>query len=372
MLYISFYFLIFISSLYNIITRKTNGFFCYLIAILLTLLAGLRSSDVGFDYQQYISIIKHISLSPSILDSIIVNIRYEPLFVLISYFFSLLSSQNFIFIFIIFSFLGVFCKVILFKKYSYIPFLSLLLYFISFYFSGDLAQIRQSVAITFFLISIIYLEKNKIFISFVFIIISILFHYSSLINLLTFSLYFLYKKLTINSNFYFLLLALIISVLYSFINIKLSFYLSHIIPIEVISNKLTNYANSDYAVPLGFSISDLTRIITCILIYTLILPKNKNKNLILLFSWLYILGCILYFILKSEGIFASRLTSYYKILDCFIIPYITYVLINKTKGKENKILIFLMVSILIFIYSFLSIYKNVLTIDEYQQYIMAI
>ncbi|MBI6298133.1 EpsG family protein, partial [Proteus mirabilis] len=176
----------------------------------------------------------------------------------------------------------------------------------------------------------------------------------------------------INSNFYFLLLALIISVLYSFINIKLSFYLSHIIPIEVISNKLTNYANSDYAVPLGFSISDLTRIITCILIYTLILPKNKNKNLILLFSWLYILGCILYFILKSEGIFASRLTSYYKILDCFIIPYITYVLINKTKGKENKILIFLMVSILIFIYSFLSIYKNVLTIDEYQQYIMAI
>lgn len=372
MLFILLYFSIFSLAIYNITSRRITNITCYLFAILLTLISGLRSSSVGFDYDQYVAIIKHISLSTDIINSVTNNIRYEPLFVFISYSLSLLNSQNFILLFLIFSFFGVFYKIILFKRYSYIPLLSLLLYFISFFFNSDLAQIRQSVAITFFLISIIYLEKDKKTLSLVFIIISILFHYSSLINILVFILYFIYKNITIKSNFYFLFFILIISILYSLIDIKLSSYISQLMPFDVISKKITSYANSEYAMSIGFGISDIIRIITCLLIYTLIIPKKKNRDRILFFSFLYIFGCILYFILKNEGILASRLTSYYKVLDCFIIPYIIYLSINKFKQKENKNILYIIIVIIIFIYSFLSMYKNVLTINEYQQYIMAI
>nr|ELR5201013.1 EpsG family protein [Providencia rettgeri] len=337
-------------------------------ALLLTFIAGFRSIDTGFDYQQYVSFITFIESSNNIFDLMTNNLRFEPIFLLSSYTITKILSFEFVFVFLFYSIMGVFFKAIAFNKLSPLPVISLLLYFQAQYFYGDFAQIRQSVAMTFFLFSVYYLWKKRHFPSIIFLLLASFSHYSAVFCFIIYPLSFIFTKTRKKTLLSSLFILLLLSIVFSFIQLKTSSFLSQIVPFELLSSKIVSYSKSEYSDAIDFGISDIIRITTCILIYFIIIKKDKKD--IFIFSYLYIVGCIIFFLLKNDGILASRITSYFKILDCIILPQIIYeILLNK---KIKKFMLnFVIITTLLSIYSITSFYKNVIITPEIYNYEMS-
>lgn len=368
MILVSIFILILFCSEYTLLSQRGQKTLCITLSILLTIIAGFRSVDTGFDYQQYISLITFIEGSSDILDLISNSLRLEPIFLISSYTITNILYLDIIFVFILYSIMGVFLKAIIFNKLSPLPVVSLLLYFQSQYFYSDFAQIRQSVAMSFFLFSIYFLWQKRNIPSVIFLILAAISHYSAIFCFITYPLIYIFNRVNKKTLLSSLFILLLLSIVFSFLQLKLSSFLSQIIPIELLSNKIDSYSKSEYSNAIDFGISDVIRIITCALIYIFIIQKNKKEMFFL--SYLYIIGCIVFFLLKNDGILASRITSYFKILDCIILPQIIFeILLNKKTRKflQN----FLIIAILMSIYSITSFYKNVIMTPEMYNYEMS-
>ncbi|MEI9533249.1 EpsG family protein [Moellerella wisconsensis] len=365
MILISIFIIILFCAEYTLLSQKGQRNLCFFLSLIITTIAGIRSVDTGFDYQQYISFINHIENENNIISLLENNFKLEPLFLLSSYTITNIFSLNLIFIFILYSIAGVLLKAIAFNKLSPLPVISLLLYFQSQYFYSDFAQIRQSMAISFYLFSIYYLDNKRYTISFLFITLAILSHYSAAICLIMYPLKYIFERIRQTPLLFFLFSLLITSIIFSFLELKLSLFLSQVIPFELFSDKITDYSKSEYSDAIEFGISDIIRMATCILIYLVIIKKNKKSCLFI--SYIYIVGCIIFFFLKNDGILSSRATSYFKILDCIILAEVIFQILLY---KKTKIFLrnFFIISILITIYSIASFYKNVVIVPEIYNY----
>lgn len=361
MILIITFFIVFLSAEYTLLNNKGQKLLCTLLGLLLTTIAALRSEDTGYDYQQYLSLITLITSYPDFLSALDLTSRIEPLFVSSSYAIANIIGLSNLYIIILYSILGIMIKVISFKKLSPLPVVSLLLYFQSQYFYSDFAQIRQSVAMSFFLLAVYFILNKKNKLSILCVIIAICSHYSAIVCLGIYPLAFLFNLTRKKIAFYSLFVFLLLSIIFSFLDLKLSSYLAQIIPIDIITKKIEGYSETEYAQPISFGISDITRILTCLLIYCFILKTKYNHDLML--SIFYISGCIIFFLLKNDGILASRITSYFKILDCIILAKVIY---NYLPYRKNIIFAikFMLISLILFTYSTSSFYKNVINTPE--------
>ncbi|MFC2099079.1 EpsG family protein, partial [Bacteroidota bacterium] len=221
-----FYFLIFLLialfSLYK--NEQTKNIFFICCGLLLFFIAAFRG-DIDNDYQGYVNLYNQAAT--------LTIIRIEPTFLIISFIVKHLFN-NVVYLFIIYSLLGVCIKFYAIKKYTDYYLLSALIYFSNFYIFHEMTQIRVGVASALILLSIVPILDRKFWTFLILIIIAFLFHYSAIIAL---PLYFLNGR---KINVLIFSLVIPVSYLFYFLSINVTFLID-LIPIPEINAKFLMY-----------------------------------------------------------------------------------------------------------------------------------
>ena len=202
----------------------------WLFVIILGLMAGLRGSDVGADYIEYVSIFNAVSTIEEILDYKInySEVHGEPLYLLINSIIKIFTP-NPVYLFLFISFLAVSINLYHYKKYSPYFVLSICIYFSHIYLYKDMTQIRTGVAAAILLFSIPYIYYHKFFkFSFV-VILASMFHYGAFIMYLVYMFYKL--KFTKQRVYFVLFISLFIGHFISWVHVFLDMlYNIHLLP----------------------------------------------------------------------------------------------------------------------------------------------
>ena len=187
--YIFVFLIVFIINLVAVRVKRFKMPFIILGFIILLALIGFRY-NVGTDYQSYLN---YYSSTKNMPIERIFTQRTEPFVVFMSHVFSNLIENKF-FVFFIYGFLTLLPLYLANKLYGYryLPYSVLL--FCVLYLPFCLNGMRQGVSISFILLAFTYLANDKWRKSIVGLIIAFLFHYSSLVVIPFFIVYYLCKK----------------------------------------------------------------------------------------------------------------------------------------------------------------------------------
>ncbi len=299
-----YYFLPLISFFAAILNtdKRRNQIFSGLVfslIIIIVLIGAFRGEGIGSDYYSYQEIYKGQS-------------KVEPAFeCLISISKVLSNSFNF---FLGIAFIIAFSiKFIAFKKLSPFLFISLMIYLGFWFLVYDINGIRQGIALSFTALSVVYLnnQNNKQF--YVLTIFSTLLHYSAIL----FIPLALISKLKCKRKLSIIIVAA--SYIIAFIGV-FDFVVDKLFSlngVNYLAAKIISYSLDDnYNGNILLSFSTFHRIlIYMIIIYTI--PKVKIsdslKNILL---WCATLGIAIYFMFSSIEIIATRLSLYYRFMEC--------------------------------------------------------
>ena len=332
MLYLLNIFLIFILLMYlkthHYKTEKAEQ----LIIILLILFAGLQL-NFSDDYQSYRGLFGEIN---SIKD--VINTILEPGFAFLIFTFKKIGlGFNTFLLFIAFCSINLKTKAI--KKLSSLPYLSLLLYFLLYYITQDVIQIRQGLAIAVCFYAIIFITEEKPHAFFGAVFIAITFHYSAFIFL---PVYFL-KNINLK-NKKLILFLVFISLLISSVNI-----------LSIINWVNTSFLHSSYIFhklkiydTVSISIISVTFFIRLLIyIFYIFFTDNDNQNK--LYANIYLLGIFIFSMFHSVEILAARFTIYFRFIEILMIPDI-YKSAKKCENKSKKIMIYTFLLFMLFYY----------------------
>ena len=188
-----------------------------IIGSILTMIIGLRSVDIGIDTYQYELMFKSIinydlqsvlsSRVSSELYSNILGFQIEIGYIIFNYIVSFVFGDNFQMVLLIIAALYVFSISMVIYKYSDNPWLSFFLFVTFGYFTFAMSGLRQTMAMTFTVLSVLFLLRGRNLLFLLFVGIAATFHISAVIFLPT----LLFSKIKINktSLIIFFLLAVI-------------------------------------------------------------------------------------------------------------------------------------------------------------------
>lgn len=310
----------------------------FLLCIFITI-SGLKG-NVGTDYNNYQNLYINTSLEAkySFLSGV------EPGFWYWMKFMSILGSNFTIFWFIT-CFFNISLKFYVFSKLSPYISLSLAIYFIGLFFERDFDGIRQGIAISISYLAIYYYLKNKLFSYYILLIISITFHYTSAIFILTPII--LKCKISEKYIFYIICVALSLMLLNVYlINDKTIILFGN----NIITAKLLNYIGTEnFGKQTGFTLGILFRLI---LLYYFIKFKTKIKikeNLYFLLRNGLFFSIICNLLFNNIDILSHRLAYGFREFQIFIFAY----LVTAFKYKSDKLII----SSFILLYSLILLYR---------------
>ena len=286
----------------------------------LTLLAGFRG--VGFDYYNYSVIVYKWNEGPP----------FEPAFELLLWLTRPIGNSLALLLPI--ALIAVPLKTSFIYKYSYFPFLSLLIYFHISFMLHDMGQCRYGLAMGLVLFAVSYLIEGKIKNFFVLVTLAVSFHYSALC---VYPIYFI-NTIKISKN-QFLLCLLSISILLSLNTIGFFLWIAEHIPILGVIYRIEVYTsgNPDDVNPnaVGINGSFAIRFLLLLLLYKL-KDSITNTNYNSIFNF-YLYGIFLYLTLGSVPEFSYRCSFYFRLLDIIIVPYI----IHHAKSNFVRLIVFL-------------------------------
>ncbi|WP_306353546.1 EpsG family protein [Flavobacterium sp. '19STA2R22 D10 B1'] len=289
--------------------KEVKQFVYIFLGIILIFIAGFRGEGVDRDYENYVELFYEN-------DYLLV----EPSFVIITTAIRSLGLQDVIYIFIVFSILGVSIKFIAIKQLSQLWFLSIVIYLSNFFLLHEMTQIRAGIASGFLLLCIkpIYDRNWKKFL--LFATLGFSFHYSAL---LIFPLWFIGKKA--HKKILFLSIPVAYIIYFSQIN------LIGVLPIPGIQQKLEVYKQLQ---DLGgeqwnsinvFNLLFLARIAIfyfILLKYDLILANNKYLPILIK---IYCIALISFLIFAVMPVLAFRMNELFGIVEVVLIPLLFYV-----------------------------------------------
>lgn len=331
---ILFFLFVFLYIIYIFKYEFPDHILYLLLCFFLFIICLLRNENNVFDYAGYKEIYNSILIGKTIL--------IEPTFYLIS-----IISGNYLTgissLFFIYACLSLLPKFYLFKKLSYNPIQSLLLYSSNFFILHDLTQIRISVAIIFFLGLInIEIQNNKLKTIFLNLF-GILFHYSFFIYTLSLP----FRKFIISKWFY-VSIVFFGYILY-FFKISIFDFLIFFQSETVLTEKASQYNNSLENLQTNL----FNPIFILRLIFFLIILKNYtflitiNRYFKIMFNY-YFIGIICFIYFWKFPDFSGRFSEMFFILEIFLLP----LLLSKIKYVYLRDLLVFAISILFLILNF--------------------
>lgn len=314
------YVLLFI-ILFLIINRKRKKNKLLHIAIIVFIFLAIRYG-IGYDYFEYRNMILHP-------DS-------KQVEVLAQYLINFCSKLHFQYFFVITSLLSIYPIYIVSRKYSVDPILSFMVYIlIPMLFLDGMSTIRNTIAYSMVLWSfMILLRERKKYLALLPFIIALGFHSSSIVAFAIFPLAFIQFKrktaLLIWIISFFFSQGFIGGVLMNFLNLpflgKASWY-------------LLNAAENNSGRTLWLAVN----IINIINFYFWNKLYDKNRDN-LKFLMVYNLGCVLYNLtINIDPTIALRLSNFCSIFLMLLLPYYAYVLPYNMRKNRRLIYAFLMV-----------------------------
>lgn len=305
------------------------------IVIILILYSGLRY-NYSFDYENYLIHFNEINSLSSVIST-----GFEKGYSLLIFVFKILGFGFNTFLLFI-AFLSIKMKEKVFNRLSVFPEISLLIYFLLFYVSNDVEQIRHGISISFCFYSLIFLyksDKKSNIISFSLIILGVLFHTSAMLFI---PVYFIKDKVFSKKKYF---IYFVISILLSFINFYdfIVIFNDIFLHSQYITQKISIYASNKH------SFVSLTLLIKCVTlcIFGIYVFDYKNKLHRLLFNTYYI-GILYTILLSSIPILVARGTAYMRYSELLMIP----MYIQNIKNKENKKIHILIITLLFSYYFF--------------------
>lgn len=315
---ITLFLIIAIPALFFSVEISENKIIIFLnFAFLLIIFAGFRDGNSVRDYLNYIQLFKYP-------DEYI-----EPTFNIISYIVKLLFYGNVVYLFLIYSFLGVSLKFYAIKQLSPFFFLSVIIYLSHYYILHDLTQIRVGVASGFLLMCIKPLYERNFKLFFTFLFIAILFHYSAIVLL---PLWFINKD-NLNKFYYYLLIPMGIIIYILKINLILE------LPIPILQEKIAIYKELQEFDVDGFNeinVFNSLYILRCLIYYFLLYYSNNiihsNKYFIILIK-IYAFSLFSLPAFSVMPVIAFRIGELFGIVEVILMPMIFYTIKEKLFPK---------------------------------------
>lgn len=282
---------------------------------ILIFLSGFRYY-YGADYQPYIEIFKD-SKRYYITYSSILNGDIEPGYLFLN---KIINENNLPFYYVTFAMalMSISLKTYVFKEYSPYPLASLLLFFSPVYFFEDVGQIRQGLTVGICAFSVKFIIEKKLIYFLITVFIAYQFHSTAMVFLLA----YIVGNLNLNSKHW--LILIIISIILS--PLKAYEILGPIVQklgSESASYRFSGYSNDEqYGAAIEFGIGDITRIILIIIVLSydnFAVAKFKHYKY---FRNLLLFNNFLYYIFRTNTIFASRLPGAFGMYNMLVIPYI--------------------------------------------------
>jgi hypothetical protein len=318
-IYLFFYFLSFLFS-YSYRCKDTkelnSGFYFLLftfIVFITPVLSSLYSVDYGNYYKDYISFSKLQTFEPFYI--LLKRICHSLYFSAYTYFLCI-SIIKFALLFAV-------------VKESENPYLSLFLYFSSFYFTDGITTIRSGLSSVCFLCALLFKTRGKFKTALLFCIFSVCTHFSGIISFIP--LFMSTKKF--NRKLWFLFL--LISYLLVFFGVSSStlFTGAQYLPLPVnLKDRIalyTSLATGKRTVNI-FSIGILIQILFIILII-----KNINKfgKKYYIYIKTYILSLVMLIFLSDTDTFGFRINQFLMLPEIILLPGLS----NTARTKERKI-----------------------------------
>lgn len=289
------------------------------VSLLMIAVAGLRC-NIGYDWNFYQKLFTEASLH-----SIFNSLEAEPLFQVLMLSIKVLHLP-FQTLILLVAIISISLKTLFITKYSPIPLLSIVV-LLSFFLSGELGQIRQSLAVGIVLWSFVFVLKDKFYLFALVVIVASLFHYSAAIFILV------YPISKINFSIKTIGIILVVAIILNFTSWFGIFpWVINYMP-DYIQHKFEAY----YTVG-NIALTKQTfyyRLGLFILCWYLLSPhKNPVYNLTMK---IYLLGIILFVSCAPIDTLAGRGTIYFKEFEILLIPF----LINEINDKKRLKLILL-------------------------------
>lgn len=313
--------------------RKKNKLFLNIAVFFLFFIAATRAIGFGTDVIRYINIyegLNNISLS-SLLSIFFNGNLNDPFFYISSKFISLAGGSYRIWLALL-SGIFVFSVARIIKKYSPYPLISIVGLISLGYFYFSLTGLRQTMALSFILLSYPYLRDKKLKGFMILVFIGSLFHSSALIFLISYPL--------VNMKIGIKHVILIISALIT--SIFFEGYIRSLVALIGWTDNLSEYVSQESSLSYSGLIIQLIIFVFCIFFSKNILKKNKED--LSLYN-LLLLGMIFQAFASVIAEF-FRVSMYFSIFSIILIPKA----IATIKNKHMRIFIYYLVIIAMIAY----------------------
>lgn len=290
-------------------------YYCFA-GFLLVLVAGLRPEEICRDYSEYRRYYEGIKTIGNVF-------LVEPTFVLIT-----LITTRIEWLMLIYASLSMTITLLATKRLTEFYFLSLLIFFSSYFLVHEMTQIRIGVSVGLLLLCIEQIYDRNAWRFILTAVAASAFHYSAII---VFPLYFLKTK-KINVPVY----AAIIPVAYvlHFVGIHFTSLLFLIPTGESIQQKLMIHQlamSTEAEVPQinVFNIIQVIRVVfICILLWKSSLLQSRNRFFVLLIK-IYIFSVSSFVLFADVPVFSFRISDLLGIVEIILIPMFLYILKQK-------------------------------------------
>ncbi|MDQ0243675.1 hypothetical protein J2S09_001220 [Bacillus fengqiuensis] len=314
-IYIIIYVFLFLLTLKEITVKKfkklETRIILFILLLFFSIFSGIRYG-IGRDYYTYLNIFRGLQT--------LNDFEYlEPGFRLII---SLIKRLGFpdISLFFIFAFISLFFLFKGINKNSNYPFLSVFIYTFVFFIGYTFNVMRQGIVMSLFvyLLSDIQQRNSKkvIFLS----LLGMTIHYSAIFIIIGYYFY----AVKISRKVYIIMTVILLAVIA--VNDFLTSSILAIIP-SFIETKISLYMeNFQEGIDIAGILQRLLLLAPFIIFYHQLIKSDERFEGIFR---LYYLGFIFYSLFSFQGLFATRINMFYRILEIILIPFLLKIKINK-------------------------------------------
>lgn len=324
---------------YNILRVNKGAVFYFIAFLILTLLATIRSVEVGSDTEVYVNMFYNYSLAGFSWDKLFGFYQMEPGFQFYLMLVRKITSNYHVFFFFAYAFVaGMYIKYIkyFYDKDSNYIFLMIFIYF----YTSNMSGMRAAIATGFLLVSFISLSQKKYIKSSLYTILACMFHYTMMFNFIIVFMTYLME----NKNLFKRRWILPVGVCVSFI---VCFYMANTMKSILASTKYDFYAS--------VSLTDLSILGNIFFLFYAMLAFMLHKEIVLKYRRkpklknIYLLT--INFLLTFPAIYviaAYRIPNYYALPRLTIWSEFTSILEAKYFKRDKLVFRFLVLLLVVF------------------------